>query len=115
MDSFNRTRSRDDLLLAMFEPRANVRWPGNIKKLKVHVDVTSGDSELRDANGVAAIDSKTGQILETAQTFWSTVADGPFAEKGGAGALLAARDPATRTIKTNTGPSGALEDFNSAK
>ena len=111
VDTFNRTRSRDDLILAMFEPRASTRWPGNIKKLKVHI--ANGEAEIRDANDQPAIDNNTGQIKEKAQTFWSTTQDGPVVEEGGAGGLLAARNPATRTIKSNTGLLGALETFNS--
>ncbi|MGB5441903.1 MAG: hypothetical protein WBN57_04675, partial [Gammaproteobacteria bacterium] len=111
VDTFNRTRSRDDLILAMFEPRASTRWPGNIKKLKVHV--ANGEAEIRDANDQPAIENSSGQIKEKAQTFWSTTEDGPEVEVGGAGGLLAARDPATRSIKTNTGLLGALETFNS--
>ena len=93
VDSFNRTRSRDDLILAMYKPSNGTRWSGNIKKLKVNVDSLTGKAEIQDANGQPAIDNTTGQIKVTAQTFWSTTQDGPDVEKGGAGALLAARNP----------------------
>ena len=107
-DSFNRTRSRDDLYMAMFKP--GDRWKGNIKKLKINV--SNGVAEIRDRNDQPALDDATGSIRKSAMTFWSSSADGPNVDAGGAGGLLAARDPATRTIKTNTGNAGALQDFN---
>jgi type IV pilus assembly protein PilY1 len=112
VDTFNRTRSRDDLFMAMFKPGANDRWLGNIKKLKVNI--SSGVAEIRDSNNQPAIDDVTGRIRDSATTFWSSGADGSKVDAGGAGALLAARNPATRTIKTNSGNAGALEDFSSA-
>lgn len=106
VNSFNRTRSLDDVYIAMFRPEARPRWPGNLKKLRINAD-----GVLVDANGVAAIDPATGDIKETAQTLWSTASDGGRVQQGGAGALLAARDPSTRVIKTNSGTGGALENF----
>ena len=106
VNSFNRTRSLDDVYIAMFRPEARPRWPGNLKKLRIN-----SDGVLVDANGVAAIDPTTGDIKDTAQTLWSSASDGGRVQEGGAGALLAARDPSTRAIKTNSGTGGALEDF----
>ena len=59
-----------------------------------------------------ALDATTGEIKTTATTFWSSGADGPDVDKGGVGALLAARDPATRALYSNTGTGSALEAFN---
>ena len=42
------------------------------------------------------------------------MADGGDVDKGGVGALLATRDPATRALYSNTGANGALEAFNTA-
>ena len=50
----------------------------------------------------------------SATTFWSAAADGGDVDKGGVGALLAVRDPATRAIYSNTGTNGAFEAFNTA-
>lgn len=108
VNSFNRTRSLDDVYIAMFRPEARPRWPGNLKKLRINAS-----GVLVDANNVAAIDPTTGDIKETAQTLWSTTSDGGRVQAGGAGALLAARDPVTRIIKVNSGTGGALEDFTS--
>ncbi len=111
VDSFTRTESRDDVFYAMFKPTTGTNWPGNIKKLKIRVG-TDGVARLVDSNAVEAIDSRTGFIKDTAQTYWGTSADGPSVEAGGVGGLLASRDPDTRVIWTNTGTNGALQAFN---
>lgn len=110
VNSFNRTQSRDDILMAMFEPTVGNRWPGNIKKLKF--SLVNGVGTLLDKNGQPAIDSSTGHIKDTATTYWSTTVDGPNVKAGGVGALLAARGPSTRTLWTNTGANGTLQAFN---
>lgn len=106
VNSFNRSRSLDDIYMAMFKPSIGPRWLGNLKKLKI-----DSTGVLKDANDIAAIDPATGDIRDTARTLWSPTTDGNEVEKGGAGGLLASRDPATRTIKTDTGTNGALENF----
>jgi type IV pilus assembly protein PilY1 len=106
VNSFNRTRSLDDVYMAMFRPDSRPRWPGNLKKLRI-----DSNGALVDANGIAAIDPVTGNIKDTAQTLWSSTSDGGRVTEGGVGALLAARAPSTRVIKTNTGSNGALEEF----
>jgi len=109
VNSFNRSRSLDDVYIAMFRPQVGPRWAGNLKKLTINSSGT-----LVDVNGVAAIDPVTGSIKDTAQTVWSTSSDGGSVLEGGVGALLAARDSATRIIKTNTGSNDALEIFNTS-
>ncbi|VAW88335.1 Type IV fimbrial biogenesis protein PilY1 [hydrothermal vent metagenome] len=109
VNSFNRSRSLDDVYIAMFRPQVGPRWAGNLKKLTINSTGT-----LVDANGVAAIDPATGSIKDTAQTVWSTSPDGGSVLEGGVGALLAARDPSTRVLKTNTGSESALEMFNTS-
>lgn len=113
VNTFTRTESRNEVFFAMFEPRDGTDWPGNIKKLGI--SISGGTATLVDADGAAAINQSTGGIADSARTYWNSgVADGSTVDKGGVGALLAAKDPATRTIKTNTGSGGALEDFVSA-
>ncbi|MEH6581543.1 MAG: hypothetical protein V7754_06370 [Halioglobus sp.] len=118
VDSFTRTQSRNDVFFAMFKPYDYVDWPGNIKRLNLALttDVNTGDTtaSLVDKNGDPAIDPATGLIDDEAITYWGTVADGGTVEAGGVGALLAARDPVTRTIKSNTGTNGALEAFDTS-
>ncbi|MCB1699968.1 MAG: hypothetical protein H6985_12895 [Pseudomonadales bacterium] len=112
VDTFSRTQSRDDIFYAMFKPNERVDWRGNIKKLKIRI--ADGSAALVDANGHEAIDAQSGFIKDTATTFWSPAGDGATVEAGGVGGLLAARDPGTRSIYSNTGVSGALEVFESA-
>ena len=107
VDAFNRTRSLDDLYIAMFRPEIKPRWRGNLKKLEIN-----DDGEVLDANGVRAIDPISGRIKDTATTFWTQNGiDGMEVDEGGAGERLIERDPAGRVIKTNTGLADDLEDF----
>jgi type IV pilus assembly protein PilY1 len=108
VDTFTRTESRNEVFFAMFEPRAGTDWPGNIKKLRIDID--DGVATLVDADGLAALDD-SGNIADTARTYWSSGDDGSTVDKGGVGQLLAERDPDSRAIKTNTGTGGALQDF----
>lgn len=109
VDSFSRTQSLDSVFLAMFLPKATTDWPGNIKKFKVAVNA-SGVASYVDANGVAALDTTTGQLKTTAVSFWGTTADGPVVNKGGVGDLLLARSLDDRVIKYETA-SGNLADL----
>ena len=111
VDSFNRTQSRNEVFYAMFRPDKGVDWRGNVKKFEVQT--ISGQPVIVDKNGDPAFNPATGGFLDTASSFWSTN-DGGSVDAGGVGGLLAARDPATRNILTNTGPNGELEAFNSA-
>lgn len=101
VDTFTRTRSREEVFYAMFEPNDKQDWPGNIKKL--NLSIVDGEATLVDANGVAAFFNGGGQIRTTATTVWSTEVDGPEVQKGGVGGLLAVRRPSTRVLYTNAG------------
>ena len=109
VDTFTRTQSRDEVFYAMFKPGSSVDWIGNIKKLKLDANAV-----LVDAGGQPALDATTGDLKGSATTFWSAAADGGDVDKGGVGALLALRDPATRAIYSNTGTNGVLEAFDTA-
>ncbi len=111
VDTFTRTQSRDEIFYAMFKPGETVDWQGNIKKLKLRID--DGDTVLVDGNGTPAIDATTGFIKDSAVTFWGATADGGGVEKGGVGALLAARSAGSRSLYTNTGSGGALQALES--
>ncbi len=113
VNTFNRTRSRDEIFLAMFEPKEGDRWPGNLKKLKAGTNV-SGDLVWKDKNGEEALNDATGNIKDEATTYWSTSVDGSAVEEGGAGQVLVNNGYANRTIKSNTGTDDALETFESA-
>lgn len=111
VDTFTRTQSRNEVFFAMFKPDSRVDWPGNIKRL--NIDFSSGDAVLVDKNGAAAIETSSGQIKATAITEWGSSQDGPAVLEGGVGALLAARNPATRTLFSNTGTNDALQAYDS--
>ena len=111
VDSFSRTESRDAVFYAMFEPKTTVNWSGNIKKLKLKT--VNGQAVIVDRNNNPAFDG-VGGILDSAETFWGTGADGPTVAQGGVGELLRARTLSTRKILTNTGTNGALEAFSAA-
>ena len=106
VDTFTRTRSRNEVYYAMFKPSETVDWVGNIKKLKLNADAV-----LVDAANNPALDPQFGNIKDSTRTFWSAAVDGSDVEKGGVGELLANRDPATRTIYSNTATGGAFEIF----
>jgi len=111
VDTFSRTESRNEVFFAMFEPGDRINWKGNIKRLNLVIE--DGTAVLKDANGDFAFDNSNGRITETAQTVWSTTQDGDSVAAGGVGALLAARDPGSRTLYSNTGSSSAFELYNS--
>ncbi|WP_167854828.1 pilus assembly protein [Mangrovimicrobium sediminis] len=112
VDTFTRTESLDDVYYAMFKPDERVDWRGNVKKLKLEIG-NDGTATIVDKFGAPAIDAETGYIADNISTYWSST-DGGAVATGGVGALLAARDPASRTILTNTGTGGALETFSAA-
>ena len=115
VDTFTRTESRSEVFFAMFKPDNRVNWPGNIKRLDISLDALTGEALLVDDNSAAAIDPVSGNIKITATTVWSVDnQDGPIVTKGGVGALLKARNPATRVIYSNTGTNEALLPFESA-
>ena len=96
---FNRTQVVNEVFLALFDPdeNGNPFWNGNLKKLRVGKNATTGESELQDANGANAIDID-GRIKRDAVTLWTDVAalpapvadevagaDGRSVPRGGAG------------------------------
>ncbi|MGQ9509653.1 MAG: PilC/PilY family type IV pilus protein [Thermodesulfobacteriota bacterium] len=85
-----RTSSGDKIYLALFQPKQNKMWSGNIKKYGI---AQSGKDvgKLLDVEGKDALDDR-GLILETARSYWSTSMDGSDVEKGGVGEVLMNRD-----------------------
>ena len=112
VDAYNRTKSLNAEYIAMFRPTSRPRWPGNLKKLEMQIDDVTGLEAVVDKNGVLAVDPVTGNIKDTATTFWTTLGiDGMEVDQGGAGERLILRNPSDRNLLTNTGALGALEDF----
>ncbi|MGQ9645239.1 MAG: pilus assembly protein [Thermodesulfobacteriota bacterium] len=87
-----RTSAGDKIYLALFQPKMDRMWSGNIKKFGVAQEnnavlgISIGD--IVDADGKAALDQH-GEILPTARSFWTTIPmDGGDVEKGGVGEIL---------------------------
>jgi type IV pilus assembly protein PilY1 len=109
-----RTASGDKVYLALFQPRKDKVWSGNIKKFGV---VQSGTNvgQIVDVNGLPALD-ENGQILPTARSYWTAISmDGADVEKGGVGEVLMNRS-SPRKIYTYLGSSAdfthSSNDFN---
>lgn len=103
INAFNRQFNRDEIYLSLFKPSNNVAWDGNIKKYKLctQADKTAGRctelSDVLDQTNTKITDA-SGNILDTARSYWSATADGSEVKLGGAGSLVPA--PASRTLYT---------------
>lgn len=106
-NNFDRTRSLDSIYYAMFLPDRGPRWRGNLKKLKL-----VGQTQ-QDADGVAAINA-SGNIEDTARTFWSSAADGNEVSKGGVAEMFDGLNLTARTLYSNVGSSGGLSALTKA-
>ena len=87
VNAFNRTQTLNDLYVSVFQPSPNFHWPGNVKRYLMSNGV------ITDANGLPAVDAATGFFKSSAQSFWSTSADGATIPAGGAANLIPAWDP----------------------
>lgn len=88
---FNQTKTLDNLFVALFEAQSTVRWPGNIKKLRLADtydpadpnDPTGRDGvfdEIVDVNGDPGFESTgddRGRITFDAVTYWTDLATLP--------------------------------------
>ena len=106
-----RTSAGDKIYLALFQPKNDGMWSGNIKKFGVaqETNTLSGIflGDIVDANGMAAL-NQDGEILPTAKSFWTTInMDGGDVEKGGVGEVLWNRTTA-RNIYTYLGANAEL-------
>ncbi len=97
-----RTTAGDKIYLALFKPKQNKMWSGNIKKYGVAQSYGVGHDigDVLDRNGVKAVDDLTGQFYAASISYWNATQDGGEVEKGGAGEVLKNRDLDTRKIYT---------------
>jgi type IV pilus assembly protein PilY1 len=100
VNAFNKLQHRNEVYFSLFEPAKETRWDGNVKKYKVCDGNGCTLGEILDSTDSAAINSN-GVIADSAQSFWSSVVDGPTIEAGGAGAVVP--DPLFRNVYTYTG------------
>ncbi len=119
ISQFQSTSSENRMYLGMFKPTTTTMWKGNIKKYGIQSTDTPtlkvGD--VIDMNGNLAIPHNESIILSTAQSYWSTSADGGEVEKGGVGAVLLASltsYPDSRNIYTYMGTNTNLTDSSNA-
>ncbi len=106
VDTFNRTRNRNDVYVTMFQPAGTAHWPGNLKKFQLNPT----DGTLVDQNGLPAIDTDTGFFKDTAQSFWTARPDGADVTLGGAAAQLP--DPGPRHLYTDLGSTDLTDASN---
>ncbi len=77
---FNQTKALDNLFVALFEAQSTLRWPGNIKKLKLVDDPNTPSTDfdsIVDVNGDPGFEttgSNKGRIFFDALTFWTNTA-----------------------------------------
>lgn len=91
--AFNSLQTSEDVYYTMFRPARGPNWTGNLKRYRL-----GQDNQIYDVNGNLAIDATTGQFRATAQSFWSSSADGLIVGAGG----VAEEITLTRALYTNT-------------
>jgi type IV pilus assembly protein PilY1 len=96
----NRIYAENFIYTGFFQPQADGRWLGNIKKFEI-----DSQGNLLDANGNVAT-SPDGELKDTARSFWSTTTDGASVDKGGVGERLLERT--SRNLYTYMGSASSL-------
>jgi type IV pilus assembly protein PilY1 len=99
VDRMERTQSGHFIYIALFKPKNQKMWSGNIKKFQLD---ESGD--ILDATGRPAIDPTNHLFYDAIRSFWTnpSLLDGGDAEKGGIGEILMNRNFATSPRKIYT-------------
>lgn len=91
INTFDRLNHLNTLYYALFQSDKGAIWNGNLKRYKLEIRTDADGNKVAvivDENGNAAIDETTGFFKETAQSWWSPVADGPDVALGGAASQL---------------------------
>lgn len=105
VNQFNRLTHSNDIYYALFDPRSNDYWPGNLKKYKLI------DSVVLDNSSQPAI-AEDGFFSDDAHDWWSQSSSlaGPFVERGGS----ASRQTVARKVYTDvSSPTAPLVDNDS--
>ena len=111
VNTFNRLTNRNELYFALFQPKPQVKWEGNLKRYTL---ATSPTARIVDATGADAVDAATGFFKTTARSLWTPVAitDGKDVNRGGLASMLTN----TRNMYTYSGanktPSAVPSPFN---
>ena len=106
VNTFNRTRTFNDLYITTFGARSRAHWPGNLKKYRIL------NSVIVDENEDAAVDPDTGFFVDTAQSIWTPdgTQDGNNVRAGGAAGLLPI--PTDRNLYTDISGSSLYTSSN---
>lgn len=98
VNAFNRTRTLDDLYIAVFQPTSERHWPGNVKKYQVGGATNSTILARGDTPAV----NPNGTFIATTSDYWSqTNSDGAEVVVGGAARRIPA--PTSRNLYTYIG------------
>ncbi|QIB66351.1 pilus assembly protein [Kineobactrum salinum] len=128
---FGQAGAGDNLFVALFEARPTLRWPGNIKKLKLVGDPETPDTDVDrivDVNGAAGFETTgddKGRIAFDALTFWTDAAalppgdgslfpdhaDGREVTRGGAGQKITGFIPGGAGIIGNLNSEGGARQL----
>ncbi|WP_438951547.1 pilus assembly protein [Porticoccus sp.] len=124
---FNRTDTLDNVYVALFEAQSTLRWPGNLKKLKLaDSDLDGRFDEVQDANGEPGFESTgndIGRITFNALTFWTdkdelpveeglpNEADGRTVSRGGAGQKIKGFIDGNGVVGETNATTGARQMF----
>ena len=106
VNSFNSLESSDELYFAVFEPNNKPAWKGNLKRYRM------GDGAILDKLDTAAVDTETGFFKEDTISVWSTEADGPNVDLGGASSNF--NLPRTVFTSVNVAADGTLNKLEAA-
>ena len=82
VSAFNSLQASEDLFYAVFEPKPNGTWIGNLKHYKL------GSDGVEDSRGILAVNPETGFFNTNAISYWSSDQDGADVSKGGAAERL---------------------------
>ena len=93
VDQFTGLGHRDDIYLPLFIPSSRSNWSGNLKRYRF----AGSPPVLKDVNNNTAIDA-SGTFYPSAQSWWSSEADGNSTLLGGAASKL---DADSRNVYTN--------------
>lgn len=105
----NRLLNSNNLYYAMFSPTTRSHWDGNVKRFQLGLNGATGQLEVQDSNGVAAL-GDAGVIRNTSRSFWSTADDGSDIAAGGAASQQRlARNIYTSIVDRNSGLTQLLE------
>lgn len=109
ISQMERTSSGNRMFLAMFKPTERSFWKGNIKKYGIYTGSLDDSCLSKNLNIGDIVDvrcekvmNELNQIKQTAQSYWSSKADGEEVEKGGVGEKLLERDFSTNPRKIYT-------------